>query len=388
MFRINRLLLDLYSCPTDKSRWPVVLDQVRRTLEVQSAVLQIIYPYKGHLRSRWMARDSRSEAVGAIHDRYFADDVNPRMLVPYRAFSDDQPIVRDSDIFYPDDPLLSDLNTRLAAAGLGRYMGAHTRISDTEVLTLVLHRDPNDDRDFNQREERLALELLPHFHQTIKLTDTLLDAQRQAHYLHEAMDSFRFAMLICNANGSLCWSNAAARRILENGGLLWLNGSGLLTARCPSQTTALRAAIARAARESRAGDEPQVFALSHNGSGVLHVRVQALEQRGTSTDRLFSTEGRALLVLMDPNSRPSLPPELLKQLFGLSPAESRLASALCFGATLNEYAIQAGVAISTARYQLKQIMAKMQVSKQSQLVQRLCSSVILHMARSEREADA
>lgn len=388
MFRINRLLLDLYSCPTDRSRWPVVLDQVRRTLEVQSAVLQIIYPHDGHLRSRWMARDSRSEAVGAIHDRYFADDVNPRMLVSYRAFSDDQPIVRDPDIFYPDDPLLSDLNQRLAAAGLGRYMGAHTRISNTEVLTLVLHRHPNDDRDFSKREERLALELLPHFHQTIKLTDTLLDAQRQAHYLHEAMDRFSFAMLICNADGSVNWSNAAARSILERGGVLWVNGNGQLTTRCTSQTTALRAAIAHAAHDPYVSDEPQVFALGGKGSGALHVRVQALEQRGMSTEAPCSSEGRALLVLMDPNSRPSLPPDLLKQLFGLSPAESRLASSLCFGATLNEYATRAGVTVGTARYQLKQIMAKMQVSKQSQLVQRLCSSVILHMARSERIADA
>ena len=74
-----------------------------------------------------------------------------------------------------------------------------------------------------------------------------------------------------------------------------------------------------------------------------------------------------------------MPPGLLKQLFGLSPAESRLAAALCVGSTLNEYAAQAGVAIGTARYQLKQVMAKTQVSKQSQLVQRLCTSVVFYM---------
>lgn len=386
MFRINRLLLDLYSCPTDQSRWPVVLDQLCRTLQVQSAVIQILCPQNGHLRSRWMVRDSRSEAARAIHDRYFADDVNPRMRVQYRAYSDDQMIVRDSDIFEPDDPLLSDLNLRLSAAGLGRYMGARTRICDDEALTLVLHRSPHDDRDFSPREERLALELLPHFRQTITLTNTLRDAERQAHYFHEAMESFGFALLMCNAEGSPCWSNAAARRILDRSGALWLNNQRVLTTKVGRQTVALRAAIARAASEPGANDEPQVFALA-DGAEALHVRVQALEHRKAG-DMTRSTQGRALVVLVDPNNRPSVPADLLRQLFGLSPAESRLASALCFGATLNEYAAQAGVAISTVRYQLKQIMAKMQVRKQSQVVQRLCASIVLHMADSERIADA
>jgi DNA-binding CsgD family transcriptional regulator len=387
MFRINRLLLDLYSCPTDKSRWPVVLDQVCRTLHVESAVIQIIHPYNGCLRSRWMVRDSRSEAAGAIHDRYLSDAVNPRMRVSYRAFSDGQAIVRDSDIFYPDDPLLPELNMRLAAAGLGRYMGAQTHISDDEVLTLVLHRDPHDDRDFSKREERLALELLPHFHQAIQLAGTLNDAQLQTHYLREAMESFRFALMLCKADGSPCWSNSAARAVLERGGALWLNGNGTLTTNCAKQTIELRAAIAHAA-QGVSGEMPQVFSLGSCGKNALHVRVQPLERTQALIDGYFSAEGQALVVLIDPNRRPTLPPDLLKQLFGLSPAESRLAASLCFGATLNEYATQAGVTISTARYQLKQVMAKMQVSKQSQLVQRLCMAIILSTERSERIAHA
>jgi DNA-binding CsgD family transcriptional regulator len=84
-------------------------------------------------------------------------------------------------------------------------------------------------------------------------------------------------------------------------------------------------------------------------------------------------------MLRDPHGDSNLPPGLLQRLFGLSPAESRLAAALCIGSTLNEYAAQAGVAVGTARYQLKQIMGKTQVSKQSQLVQRLCTSVVFHM---------
>jgi len=378
MFRINQLLLDLYSCPTGRGRWPVVLDQLCTAFQVESAVVQIIQPVKGQLRSRWMVRDSRSEAARAVHDTYFSDDVNPRMRVR-RAYSAWQSITRDSDIFDPDDPLLTDLNTRLAAAGLGRYLGARTPIANDAALTLVLHRRPNDQRDFSKREENLALELLPHLQQAIQLAGTLFDAQRETHYLHETVDHLRLGLMTCTADASPHWSNSTAQRFLKRSEILWQNADRQLTTNSARQTIALRAAIARAAEDRNGVRDSQVLMLGNAGANALQVRVQALESTAMPMSVSFQGEPRALLVLIDPNSRPHLPADLLKQLFGLSPAESRLASALCFGSTLNEYATHAGVAVSTVRYQLKQIMAKMEVSKQSQLVQRLCTSIVFRM---------
>ncbi len=378
MLRINQLLLDLYSCPTGPGRWPTVLDQVCRALKVRSAVIQIIRLNDGQLRSRWMVRDSKSEAACVIHDRYFSDRVNPRFLVR-RPPPVDQNIFRDSDIFEPNDPLLADLQQRMAAAGLGRYLSARMMLPGNEALALVVHRDPNNEHDYTRREERVALELMPHLRQTIHLMGTLRDAQRQTRDLHETIDSFRFALLICDPGGSVCWSNAAAQRILEQRQELWLNDGKQLTTGSAKQTTALRTAIVRAAHGSDGCCDPEVFALGGSGANALQIRVQALEHTNAVADRYDDSNGRALIVLSDPNSAPSLPPDLLKRLFGLSPAESRLASALCVGATLNEHAAKAGVTISTARYQLKQVMAKTQVTKQSQLVQRLCSSVVFHL---------
>jgi DNA-binding CsgD family transcriptional regulator len=381
MLRINQFLFDLYSCPTSPGRWSVALDELCRTLRVCSAVVQIIRPEDGRPRSRWMVRDSRSEAARALHDRYFSDGVNPRFLVRRAPPSTDQQVFRDSDIFESNDPLLADLKVRLAAAGLGRYLSARMLMPGNEGLTLVVHRDPNDEQDYTKREERVVLELMPHLRQAIELASTLHAAQRQASDLHETIDSFRFALMICDADGSVCWSNTAAQRILARRQALWLNGSKLLTTHSSKQTTEVRAAIAHAALDASGCSDPQLFALGDNGPSALQIRVQALERPRSpyDTQRRENPEGRALIVLCDPTSEASLPPDLLKRLFGLSPAESRLASALCVGATLNEYAAHAGVTISTARYQLKQVMAKTHVSKQSQLVQRLCSSVAFHM---------
>ena len=373
--RISGLLLDLYACPTEHRRWPAVLDQLCRTLRVRSAVIQIIIPATGQLRSRWMVRDSRSEAARAVHDRYFADAVNPRMLVQRRPSITDEGIFRDGDFFQPDDPLLADLKQRLAATGLGNYLSARVALSGDEALTLVLHRAADDTQEFSKRDERLALELMPHLRQAVQLSGTMLDAQRQVRQLHETMDSFRFALAVCKADGSLCWSNEAARQLLARRDVLWLNGARQLTAMSAAETKDLRQAIARAARCSNGARDTQLLVLG--GTSALQVRVRGVGHADTAQD--VDSNGLALVVLGDAHDEVSLPPELLGRLFALSPAESRLAAALCVGSTLSEYAQQAGVAIGTARYQLKQVMAKMQVSKQSQLVQRVCTSVIFHL---------
>lgn len=366
--RISQLLLDLYACPTEPGRWPIVLDQLCRTLRVRSAVIQILLPDDGRLRSRWMVRDSRSEAAHAVHDRYFSDAVNPRLRVKRPPPPEDEGIFRDADFFSPDDPLLADLKQRLAATGLGQFMSARVRMTEGEALTLVLHRDANDPQDFSKREERLALDLMPHLRQAVQIAGTMLDAQGQIRYLHQSLDGFRLGLAICDADGSLCWSNAAAERLLARRDGVWLNSGKQLTTSSPRQTTALRQTIARASQNPPESDDSHLLVLRDNCRDALQVRCHALPG-----------EQRVLVMLWNPNSDSSLPPELLRQLFGLSPAESRLAAALCVGSTLNEYAAQAGVAIGTARYQLKQVMAKTQVSKQSQLVQRLCTSVVFHL---------
>ena len=383
--RISRLLLDLYACPAERGRWPAVLDQLCRTLHARSAVIQIIMPESGRLRSRWMVRDSGSEAARALHDRYFSDAVNPRMLVKRSVTTMGEGIFRDSDFFDPNDPLLSDLKARLAATGLGHFISSRVHMPDGEALTLVLHRDAHDEHDFSKRDESMALHLMPHLRQAVQLTGTMLDAQTQVRDLHETMNSLRVGLAICNADGSLCWSNEAADQLLSRRGVLWLNNDRQLTTSSTKETLALRQTIVNAARDVPDSDDPHILVLRGNGQDALQVRCHGLGHDPSAPAGEIDPQGRTLLMLRDPNSDSSLAPELLRQLFKLSPAESRLAATLCVGSTLDEYAARAGVAIGTARYQLKQVMAKTQVSKQSQLVQRLCTSVIFHMRNQKSQ---
>jgi DNA-binding CsgD family transcriptional regulator len=193
------------------------------------------------------------------------------------------------------------------------------------------------------------------------------------------MDTFRLGLAICRADGSVCWLNETAEQLLARSDVLRLNRERQLTAGSTKETVTLRQIIGRAAQHAPEQNEPHLLVLRGRGGDELQMRCHGLQHEASGTGREVDPHARVLVMLRDPHGDSNLPPGLLQRLFGLSPAESRLAAALCIGSTLNEYAAQAGVAVGTARYQLKQIMGKTQVSKQSQLVQRLCTSVVFHM---------
>lgn len=66
-------------------------------------------------------------------------------------------------------------------------------------------------------------------------------------------------------------------------------------------------------------------------------------------------------------------PEYLRKTFGLTPAEIRIAVALCENGTIEEAAAKAGVAVSTVKSQLKQVYQKTGVDNRTRLTKLIVS---------------
>jgi DNA-binding CsgD family transcriptional regulator len=78
-----------------------------------------------------------------------------------------------------------------------------------------------------------------------------------------------------------------------------------------------------------------------------------------------------LLREFDPLHSAQPQPQLMRQLFDLTPAESKVALALCQGDTPTQIAERLGVAISTVRSHLKIIFSKTGATRQADLVRLL-----------------
>ena len=81
----------------------------------------------------------------------------------------------------------------------------------------------------------------------------------------------------------------------------------------------------------------------------------------------LSAPCQSLMVLIDLDAQPTLPPQLLSLCFGLSAAEARLAARLAAGEGLETAAHELAITKATARNQLKAIFAKTGVHRQSEL---------------------
>ena len=87
---------------------------------------------------------------------------------------------------------------------------------------------------------------------------------------------------------------------------------------------------------------------------------------------------RAALIVIatDPEHVARAPAAQLAALFGLTPAEARLAAALAARQSLEEYADAAQITIGTARWTLKRVLEKTGCRRQSELVHLLVTSVV------------
>ncbi len=385
---LNRLLLELYACPVDCNRWPGMLDRVREALRVRCAAIQVLSMASDRVSVKWAVRDSESQADQAHHDPFISGDQNPRLQYGPSTLQPPMTFIRDRDYFAEGHRELGQLYERLADLGLGSCLCASAALDGSDRLALVLHRDLRDRRDYSREDEELIASVMPHLRQALTLSGELESERQRNMDLAQAMDRMSFGLVLCDADGRPSWANRAAELAFSNRDGLWLRQNRLTTASA-TDTQTLRRSIAQVAqhRANQTGSTEQCLALSRSAAGsALHVMVVPLI-RELDPDlpgaRSGSGGAKVLLLFSRTSTAPILPANLVGALFALSPAESRLTIALCQGHTVNDYAAAHGVSVGTARFQLKQVLAKTQAPRQSDLIRRVCTSVVAHAMRAE-----
>lgn len=81
----------------------------------------------------------------------------------------------------------------------------------------------------------------------------------------------------------------------------------------------------------------------------------------------------ACVVIADPEQSPAISHDVLRSLYGLTPAEVRLAAKLASGTSLQSAAEDLAISYKTARTQLAAIFRKTSTSRQGELVKFLLS---------------
>jgi DNA-binding CsgD family transcriptional regulator len=195
----------------------------------------------------------------------------------------------------------------------------------------------------------------------------------------DLLDCIGCAALLLDAAGTVTGGNARAQDLL--GADLSIR-RGRLTAADHASSERLQQLV-RGALTAMPLDVdllPPVVVARREGRPIV---VQVLPAAGLAG--ALGEGARAILLLTDLEAQPELPESRLVLLFGLTPAEARLAARLGTGATLEEAAEALQVSLGTARNQLKAVFAKTQTNRQAELIALLCRAENMAVASANQQ---
>ncbi|HEY1710798.1 MAG TPA: hypothetical protein VGG10_21200 [Rhizomicrobium sp.] len=233
----------------------------------------------------------------------------------------------------------------------------------SEIATINIGR-ATPRHQFDGAEIELANSIHPHLIRAFNLGRKLAGAQRVEQDLQHTIDRSPHGLFLLDATGAIRHVNKAGEALLRIPGGLQVN-EGRLIAHSQSQTKRLLGLIACAGSPSGAGGSMALDIAP--GRLPISLTIAPLTEAGSPHLR-----GRTVLVCAtDLEARTKLPEKQLRDLFGLTPAETRLALALLDGITLREAAERFETSQHTTRTQLARIFDKTGTNRQSDLVRLL-----------------
>lgn len=218
--------------------------------------------------------------------------------------------------------------------------------------------------DFNAADKAALQALVPHLRIAVGLFEKLQLAGAEHGVFQSATEGLGLALLVLDRNNRIVSSNALAERFLnEEEGVRRAGDSLAFDAAEPRKIVAdLLAHPDRKAEVTR-------FRIERPERGDLIATARALD-----LPAIHSGTGALALFLALPGEEPLLEPQTVRELFGLTAAEARLAVTLAQGLSLVEAARRLGITHNTAKTQLRAIFAKTGARRQSQLVSILAAT--------------
>ncbi len=208
----------------------------------------------------------------------------------------------------------------------------------------------------------------------ISLFFKIAGLERRRIVFDAAIEASDIGVILVDPDANILFTNGIADTLLRTADGLQV-AHGKLRAGTPAETTTLLEHLRDKAAEQQAEPDRDIYTPLAIRRTATNLPLTVIVRPGPAFRPLKNPLQRtAMLVLRDPGRRPIIPAKTLTRLFGLTPAESALASEIARGQSLEEAAGQLGVTRNTARTQLQSIFMKTGVNRQGELVRMLLSS--------------
>lgn len=224
---------------------------------------------------------------------------------------------------------------------------------------------------FGEAERDLLQRIVPHLQRAIRVRGVRSLGEMEREAAERIGEALRVGALLVSGAGQVLVASRRAEVLLADPRGPQLKG-GRLLGRTPGETRAFEKVVAAAAEE-REGAEPGcggALVLSRPDRPGLVVLVSPLRVPVISPH--LAEPRLALVILRAPEEVPVPSEAALRSLFGLTPAEARVACRLV-DETVEEVAASLHVGVATVRSHVQKLLAKTGARRQSDLVRLLVS---------------
>ncbi len=191
------------------------------------------------------------------------------------------------------------------------------------------------------------------------------DLPRSSSIPARALDFIPYGVVVSDARGKAMFLNSKAKCIIRGSRGISLDPAGICRGSNALMTTRLHETIS----ESLSERTSLGATLECDDEHPVRITVMPYQDNSNSTHDLV-----CIFVFKELFANPP-DPNLLNSMFDLTIAEARLTAALVSGSSLDEAAEKCGITKSSARTYLKKIFAKLEVSRQSELVRKILLSI-------------
>lgn len=363
--RHEELVEGIYAAALEPARWPGVLAAIARAVHSPGAVLQVqsrangavLFAAVGGIEEAALAEYARDWAA---HDPRLAIGLSGRVGETIDAQEHlDLAGFRGSPIY----------NEFLGPLGLGATLGAIVH-ADREIFAAAAAQRALEPCGFDAGEKRRFAALVPHLARAVKIGHDLGVAAAARRAFGAALDRLPRGVLLVDARLGLRYANRYAEEVLADGDGLRVE-RGALVAGASEATAALRRLVAGAADPTACGPASAGGCLTLARPSLRRPLELLVAPLTPELAPVAAGRAVAALFLVDPERRVELPLEALRQLYGLTPAEARLAALVGEGLGLPEVAERLGICRETAKSSLRAVFAKTGTRRQAELVRLL-----------------
>jgi DNA-binding CsgD family transcriptional regulator/PAS domain-containing protein len=220
---------------------------------------------------------------------------------------------------------------------------------------------------FEPTEVARLQRILPHLQQATRLFQRVLELRAERDYLSAALDETCRPVIVVGAAGKVIWRNRSAETLLSRRNGLCLQGERL-RASTPDENSALDRLLndALMTAQGRGARLAGVMSVTRpSDRSRLPLTVAPLVP---SDEAPAASHPAAVVFASDPRSAEPATEPFLREMYGLTAAEAKLACGIAAGKSVGELAAASGRSKNTLRNQLQAVLTKTDTRRQPELV--------------------